>query len=122
MGGEMAKWLQAAVVFALLLAGFALKGLLIAPPAAPAQARPGEFDTDRTIARLQRILGDQRAHPVDSPADDAVRERLIAELHAIGLQPRIQEAMDCSAMPKSRYVSCSKIRNVIATIPSPRPG
>jgi hypothetical protein len=114
------EWLRAVLVLALILAGFALKGTLIAPPAVPANA--GQFDSARAAARLQRILGDERPHPVDSAADDAVRERLIAELRAIGLDPRIQEASDCSALPKSRVVSCSRVRNVIATIPSPRPG
>ena len=122
IGGAMTQWSRGLVVFALLLAGFALKGVLIAPPAAPSQVHAGEFDTERAITRLQRILGDQRAHPVDSPADDAVRDRLIAELRAIGLQARVQEATDCSAIPKTRSVSCSHIRNVVATIPSQRPG
>jgi hypothetical protein len=114
----VAQWLRGLIVFALLLAGFAAKGLLIAPP----PAGPGEFNEQRAAARLELILGDQRAHPVDSPADDQVRDRLIAELRAIGLQPRVQETMDCSAMPKTRFVSCSHVRNVIATIPSLHPG
>lgn len=112
-GGIMRKSI---VVLALLLLAFALKGMLLDPPQPPARPTVGSFDTARAAARLQRILGDQRPHPVDSPADDAVRERLIAELRGQGLEPSIQEAMDCSAMPKSRAVSCSRVRNVIATI------
>ncbi|MEA3067639.1 MAG: hypothetical protein QOK41_1046 [Sphingomonadales bacterium] len=115
------RW-RALVVVALLLAGFALKGALIAPPQVAQANQSGTFNTDRTLARLQRILGDERPHPVDSAADDAVRDRLIAELRAIGLQPRVQEAMDCSAIPKSRAVSCSRVRNVIAIVRSLRPG
>ena len=114
--------MTAFIVFALLMAGFAVKGVLIVPPRAPDHVSAGEFDTQRAIGRLQRILGDQRPHPVDSPADDAVRERLIAELHAIGLQPQVHEATDCSIMPGTRFVSCSHVRNVVATIPSKRPG
>ena len=115
----MARRLRALLIFALLLAAFALKGLLLQPPAA---ASSGEFNTQRAIGRLQRILGDQRPHPVDSQADDAVRNRLIAELRAIGLQPQVHEAMDCSAMPGTRFVSCSHVRNVVAAIPSLRAG
>jgi len=113
---------RALLIVALLLAGFALKGRLIAPPDAPSRVVAGEFDTDRALSRLQRILADQRPHPVDSAANDAVRDRLIGELEAIGLQSRIQEAEDCSGFPKSRVVSCSRIRNVIATIPGQGPG
>jgi hypothetical protein len=115
-----ARWRGLQIV-ALLLAGFALKGWLLTPPPAHL-ARADGFNVKRAVARLERILGDERPHPVDTAADGAVRERLIAELDAIGLAPRVQEETDCSAMPGARYVSCSRIRNVIATIPSLRPG
>ena len=119
---ERRDWIRAVLVVALLMLGFALKGALIAPPSPPLSVSPGEFDTTRAIARLQRILGDQRPHSVDTPADDAVRGRLLAELRAIGLQPQVHEAVDCSAFPKTRIVSCSRVRNVIATIPGRGPG
>src|SRR4051794_37343021 len=115
------SWRGLAVV-ALLLAAFAMKAALLAPPPAPANVAAGQFDTDRAMTRLKRILGDQRAHPVDTSADDAVRGRLIAELNKLGLPSRVQEAEDCSGFPKSRVVSCSRVRNVIATIPGTAPG
>ena len=115
--------LRALLIVALLLAGLALKGELIAPPLALTdRADPASFSTSRALARLQRILGDQRPHSVDTAADDDVRNRLIAELKTIGLQPRIQDAEDCSGFPKSRVVSCSRIRNVIATVPGTSAG
>ena len=101
----------------LVLAAFALKGLLIQPPLVPAAPQAHEFDTARALARLERVLGDQRPHPVDSDANDAVRARLTAELAAIGLKPEVHQAMDCSGFPKSRTVSCSRVRNVVAVIP-----
>ena len=119
---ERRKGIRGLLLVALLMLGFALKGELIAPPSPPATAASGEFDTGRAIARLQRILGDERPHPVDSAADDAVRSRLIAELRAIGLQPQVHEAVDCSGFPKTRVVSCSRVRNVVATIPGRTPG
>ena len=108
-------WMPALTVLFLMLV-FAVKGVLLTPPSPPAVPGPGAFNTDRALARLTRILGDQRPHPVDSDANDAVRDRLIAELRAIGLEPRIQEATDCSAIPRSPVVSCSHVRNVIATV------
>lgn len=125
-GGSRGERMTAAwrglLVTLLLLAAFAFKGALVQPPVAAPRAETGGFDANRAIARLQRILGDQRAHPVDSPSDDAVRGRLIAELRAIGLDPQVQEATDCSALPRQRYVSCSHIRNVVATIAAEKPG
>ena len=47
-------------------------------------------------ARLARILGDQRPHPVDSDANDAVRDRLIAEMRAVGLDPRVTDDFACN--------------------------
>ncbi len=111
--GSSVRLLMAA---ALLMLAFAAKGLLIAPPRAPTSIETGEFDTQRAIGRLQRILGDQRPHSVDTPANDAVRARLIGELEAIGLKPEVREATDCRANPSSRVVSCSHVRNVVASV------
>lgn len=96
----------------LLLAAIAAKGLLIQP-------HPGatDFDTARAVGRLARILGDQRPHPVDTAANDAVRARLIAEIAALGLAAEVRGGSDCSGFPKSRAVSCSHVRNVVATLP-----
>ena len=66
---ERRDWIRAVLVVALLMLGFGLKGALIAPPSPPLSVSPGEFDTTRAIARLQRILGDQRPHPVDTAAN-----------------------------------------------------
>ncbi|MGE0180407.1 MAG: M20/M25/M40 family metallo-hydrolase [Sphingomonas sp.] len=107
-------WLTGAVV--LLLAAMAAKGVLIALPSPPAIERAGTFDANRAIARLQRILGDERPHPVDSAASDAVRERLIAEMRAVGLNPRITDDFACNSFPRSRSVSCARVRNLVATI------
>ena len=90
------------LAIALLMLAFAAKGWLVEPPRVPASVAAGAFDTTRAMARLQRILGDQRPHPVDSVANDAVRARLIAELSAIGLDPQVREADDCRADTRAR--------------------
>ena len=98
-----------------LLVAFALKGVLIAPPAPPRAVLAGDFDTQRAIGRLVRILGDERPHPVDSAANDAVRERLMTEFRAVGLDPQVREAMECNITPKSRAIGCAMTRNIIAS-------
>ena len=103
-------------LFAALMLAFAGKGLLLRPPASPIAAAPGSFDAPRAAQRLERILGDERPHPVDSLANDGVRTRLVGELRALGLSPQVRERMNCNGMPKSRSVSCSLTRNVTASI------
>jgi hypothetical protein len=107
-------WL-ALLLLALLVPVLGLKALLVplAPVAAPA---PGGFDTVRAMARLERVLGDERPHPVDSAANDGVRDRLVAELTALGLQPRISDDFTCNGSLPSQTVSCARIRNVVATL------
>ncbi|HET9639809.1 MAG TPA: M20/M25/M40 family metallo-hydrolase [Allosphingosinicella sp.] len=105
-----------AALLVLLLTAFGLKGGLVTLPEVPERAAPAGFDTGRALARLQRILGDQRPHPVDSAANDAVRGRLVDELRALGLKPRITDDFTCNGAATGQTVSCARIRNVVAQV------
>ena len=105
-----------AALLVLLMTAFLAAGALVEPPIVPERVEAGEFDTGRALARLRRILGDERPHPVDSAANDAVRERLLAELRAIGLSPAVTDDVVCNGAGKSRAVSCARVRNVLAAI------
>ncbi|HEX6377371.1 MAG TPA: M20/M25/M40 family metallo-hydrolase [Allosphingosinicella sp.] len=105
-----------AALLVLLMTAFWFKGALVAPPGMPERVAAGEFDTDRALARLRRILGDERPHPVDSAANDAVRERLLSELRAIGLTPTVTDDVTCNGTVKSRSVSCARVRNIVASL------
>ncbi|MET1111968.1 MAG: M20/M25/M40 family metallo-hydrolase [Allosphingosinicella sp.] len=107
-------WIVAALLPA-LLAVMAVKGAFVPLPAA-ATVAPGGFDTARALARLRRILGDERPHPVDSAANDSVRDRLVGELRALGLDPRISDSFTCNGSDRARTVSCARVRNVVATL------
>ncbi|HMG48189.1 MAG TPA: M20/M25/M40 family metallo-hydrolase [Allosphingosinicella sp.] len=99
-------------LFLLLLGAMALKNSLLT---LPAPATTG-FQADRAAERLARILGDQRPHPADSANGDAVRERLIAEMRAVGLEPRVTDDFACNAFRRSRTIACARVRNLVATI------
>jgi peptidase M28-like protein len=101
---------------ALLMLAMALKGELLSLPDPPAKTAAGQFDTGRALARLERILGEQRPHPVDSAANDAVRARLLAELRGLGLRPAVDDHFTCNGPAKGRSIACARIRNVTATI------
>jgi len=84
-----------------------------------AQSGPGQFDAARAKARLTRVLGDQRPHPADSEANDAVRDRLIAELKTMGLTPIVRDQRACNDFQKARLVACARVRNVLALLGPP---
>jgi hypothetical protein len=68
------------------------------PPAAkPLDAAAGEFSGERAGSLLQRLVGDDIAHPLGSAADAQVRDRIVGMLQQLGLQPELQSGdMVCS--------------------------
>ncbi|HEX8639837.1 MAG TPA: M20/M25/M40 family metallo-hydrolase [Allosphingosinicella sp.] len=111
--------LMPTALVAVLLAAMAVKGELLSLPSRPDVPAAGRFDADRAAARLARVLGDQRAHPVDSAANDSVRARLITELHGLGLQPRVTDDFVCNGFVRGPTIGCARVRNVIASIGPP---
>jgi len=108
--------IAAALMLLALIAALSSKGLLVRLPEQPEVAPVHGFDAGRAVARLAYVLGDQRPHPVDSEANDAVRARLIAQLRDIGLNPRVTDDFACSSSKRSPAMSCAHVRNVIATM------
>jgi len=101
-------------VILLILAALGAKSFLLSVP--PVQYAPGQFNAERAKARVTFVLGDQRPHPADSAADDAVRARLVATLQQMGLKPIVRDQMACNDFKKTRLVACARVRNVIAIL------
>ena len=112
----MRRGLIAAMLLALLVVALGFKSSLVTAPPLRETPASGSFDTARAMTRLTRILGDQRPHPVDSAANDAVRDRLLAELRGIGLTPTVTDAFACAGAGSLRFAGCARVRNVRATI------
>ena len=112
----MRSALALAASILLLLAAMAVKGELIRLPSPPDAPAADSFDANRAAARLQRILGDERAHPVDSDSDDAVRDRLMTEMRSVGLEPRVTDDFACNGFARARAVACARVQNVVATL------
>ncbi|GAA4008287.1 M20/M25/M40 family metallo-hydrolase [Sphingomonas humi] len=115
----MRKTLLLALIVAGLLASMAATRWLSLPPPLRTNNAPGEFDAVRAKARLARVLGDEAPHPADSTASDGVRSRLVGEIRAMGLEPRITDRFACNKLQKSSGVSCARVRNVLVTIGTP---
>lgn len=99
-------------LLALLLA-FCFKGILTAPPRVSETLATTGFDTKAAIGRLTRILGDQRPHPVDSPANDLVRERILNEIKTLGYTPEVRDDFACRGSKRFGGMSCARVRNIL---------
>src|SRR4051812_29326082 len=87
------------------------------PPAPVAASAPAtEFSAERALAHVREIA--QRPHPAGSPDNARVREYLLAQLRAFGLDPQVQEATGVG----TRYARAGQVRNVMARLPGRTPG
>lgn len=98
----------AVLFFSLMWAGAVLQP----PPVRTANAE-AEFNAVGARERLVRILGDETPHPIDSGANDAVRERLLTEIRALGYAPEVREEFACRPQPRAPLIDCATVRNII---------
>lgn len=105
-----------ALLLAALIGAMAAKSVLVELPPARATNGPAQFNVDRAAARLAIALRDQRPHPAGTPADDAVRGRIVRLLQSMGLKPIVRDQVACNELYKARGVSCARVRDIIAVI------
>lgn len=109
------------LLLAALAGCLALQGVTLlrqAPPASqPASAPEAEFSAERAAAQLARVLGDEAPHPVGTPANAAVRERLLAELRALGCAPEVQADWAWAG----GWARGAFVKNVVARLPEAAP-
>jgi hypothetical protein len=108
-----------AVVLLVLLGAMAAKSVLIALPPVRTHNDPGRFDAERAAGRLAFLLGDERPHPADTPANDFVRDKLVMLLQSMGMTPIVRDQIACNELFKQRGVSCARVRNVIVVLGPP---
>ncbi|MBI5490125.1 MAG: M20/M25/M40 family metallo-hydrolase [Deltaproteobacteria bacterium] len=110
----LARWL--APLSIAVLAGVAVwQGLAVTPhPALPADAPATEFSAVRALEHLRVVAKEPR--PVGTPAHEAAREYILAELRRQGLDPDVQAAVWAG----TRYgvpFPVADVRNVVARLP-----
>lgn len=76
------------------------------------------FDTGRAVERLATILGDERPHPTDSEANDAVEARLLAEIRKAGFTPQVDERFHCNDIREGAAI-CARPRNIAFWVTAP---
>ncbi len=82
------------------------------PSAVPANAPATVFSSARAMAHLREIA--QRPHPTGSAENVRVREYLVAQLAALGLQPEVQRAT--SVAHAEMITTAAVVHNIIARI------
>ena len=115
-GAGMKRGFLLILVVAGLLAAMMATHRLTAPPPVRAQNAAGQFDAVRAKSRLARVLGTEAPHPSDTAAGDGVRGRLVQELLALGLKPRVDDRFACNELMKGRGTACARVRNVLVTV------
>jgi hypothetical protein len=110
---KRAGWWSVALCL-VLLALWAIRPIGVNPP----RSLDTEFNTERAIGRLAAILGDQRPHPTDSDANDALEARLLAQIRAAGFTPEIRQGFHCNDI-RSGAAICARPRNIAFWITPP---
>ncbi|HEV7508328.1 MAG TPA: M20/M25/M40 family metallo-hydrolase [Thermoanaerobaculia bacterium] len=108
------------LIAALVLLGLALLlaiSLSGPPPPKAKDAPVADFSAGRAGEVLRDLLGDGAPHPVGSPANARVRERVLAQLRTLGYSPEVQEGFTC----KPGW-GCAKVWNVLARLPGRQAG
>jgi hypothetical protein len=106
-------WLVIALAAALLLAW---RGT-VTPAPLPASAPATVFSAERAMVDIRAIAA--RPHPIASPANAAVRERLFARLTQLGLAPQIQRTNVFNAPGEATdvWISGAKVENLVGILP-----
>jgi hypothetical protein len=107
-------WSQSLVILGISLFAVAIALWQLVPPnVIPTTAPPTEFSADRAMPDLQAIS--QAPHPIGSTAHTAVREYLVTQLKAMGLQPEIQTTT--VVQPGDGGFGVGRVNNVLVRIP-----
>ncbi len=102
-------------MFVLLLVALCIT--LIQPPApVPENAPLAQFSSGRAMRHLRAIA--QQPHPSGSAEHARVREYIVNELRALGVEPAIQEAsvVTQSRLVDGRPVAAGTVRNIVARV------
>jgi hypothetical protein len=83
------------------------------PAAAPAQAPAADFSAGRALRHVEAVAKVQ--HPVGSAEHDAVRDYLLSELRAAGLEPQVQTTASVNPKQGPPYTA-GTVQNVVARL------
>ncbi len=100
-------------MFAVLLVLFFFRAAPLELDSVRQANTPEQFDTQRAIERLGRVL-DGTPHPVDSSALDETRARLLQEIRTLGYSPELRAHNVCQSM-SGNAARCAFVQNIFFT-------
>src|SRR5215510_8124953 len=99
----------------LFLCAWSVVRTALPPRPVPASAPDTVFSAERAIRHVGQSA--VRPHAIGMPDHDRVRDYIVGQLTAIGLQPQIQETTAIS----TRYREAGRVQNILAWIPGALP-
>ncbi len=87
---------------------------------APRGAAGTGWDAQAGRATLTTLLAEETPHPVGSPANRQVRDRILARLTAAGYAPDVDARLFCTA--RAPNPGCARVENIAAVRRGTRPG
>ncbi len=110
-------WLRVILLAAVAVAVWALvKYGEVMPAVAPADAPASQFSALRAEAVLARLLGPEVPHPASTPANAAVRARIIAEFAKLGITAGTYTGEGCFIEKHGATLACATVTDVIAPV------
>ncbi|HBM82215.1 MAG TPA: hypothetical protein DD459_00965 [Halieaceae bacterium] len=108
------SWPPLLLLLALIALFTAMGSLLRAPvPVTGDDAPTAQFSGQRALHIIDRLLPDDALHAAGSNENRRVRDAIVAELDALGLDAEIQRDFKCSTLAPG----CSTVENIVAVIP-----
>ncbi len=108
------------IAFCILVGAVLLTMALISPPAPlPVDAPPTDFSAGRAMQDLVVIA--REPHPMgEFPAHAVVRDTILGEIHALGLQPQVQDTFGVRLVAPS-WIIGGQIENILVRLPGTNP-
>ena len=98
----------------LTLVLFTFQHLSTLPPVAlEIDVSENQFSAERAFETLKVLLKENQPHPVGSPLNKKIKERLIQELKKLEIEYEVQKTWACA----TRFSTCAEVENLIAIIP-----
>ena len=100
------------ILLTLLL--FTFQHLSTLPPnALKIDVPENQFSAERAFETLKVLLKENQPHPVGSPLNKKIKERLIQEFERLKIEYEVQRTWACA----TRFSTCAEVENLIGIIP-----